>query len=443
METLRRGTPAGWKFNPLELDKLFNNPGLLLSKTRDRVGDPFTVWSPGQSITLTGTAAGARAIFSANPKTFSAFGNDVLSPFLGDASLIVLSGDRHKEERRLLMPPLHGDRMRIYGAIIQDAARTHLSRIANGAVFSALTLAQDVTLDIIIRAVFGVDDAHQVAEVRDAITVKLDASTPWLMFFPALRRPMFGVGPWDHFLKADANARRLLHRTIEAKRTSTTRGADILSLLLDARHEDGSPLPDDDIVDELITLLFAGHETTAITLAWAMYWLHAKPELLERLNAELAAAGALASTDEIAKLPFLSAFVDETLRIHPIVPLVPRILEQDFELGGWLLPKGSAIGVSVMLLHQNPDIYPNPTEFNPDRFLGKTFSPFEYAPFGGGARRCIGAAFALYEAKLVLAEWLRAGTYSLVDTARPLLERRNITLAPRGGVPMRRESSSI
>lgn len=442
METLRRGTPAGWKFNPLELDKLFNNPGLLLSETRDRVGDPFTVWSPGQSITLTGTPAGARAIFSANPKTFSAFGSGVLSPFLGDASLIVLSGDRHKEERRLLMPPLHGDRMRIYGAIIQDAARTHLSRIANGAVFSALTLAQDVTLDIIIRAVFGVDDAHQVAELRDAITAKLEASTPWLMFFPALRRPMFGVGPWDHFLKVDANARRLLQRTIEAKRTSTTRGADILSLLLDARHEDGSPMPDDDIVDELITLLFAGHETTAITLAWAMYWLHAKPELLERLNAELAAAGALASTDEIAKLPFLSAFVDETLRIHPIVPLVPRILEQDFELGGWLLPKGSAIGVSVMLLHQNPDIYPNPTEFNPDRFLGKTFSPFEYAPFGGGARRCIGAAFAHYEAKLVLSEWLRAGTYSLIDTARPLLERRNITLAPRGGVPLRRVTTS-
>jgi cytochrome P450 len=202
-------------------------------------------------------------------------------------------------------------------------------------------------------------------------------------------------------------------------------------------------MPDDDIVDELITLLFAGHETTAITLAWAMYWLHAKPELLERLNAELAAAGALASTDEIAKLPFLSAIVDETLRIHPIVPLVPRILEQDFELGGWLLPKGSAIGVSVMLLHQNPDTYPNPTEFNPDRFLGKTFSPFEYAPFGGGARRCIGAAFALYEAKLVLAEWLRAGTYSLMDTARPLLERRNITLAPRGGVPLRRVSTLI
>ena len=174
-----------------------------------------------------------------------------------------------------------------------------------------------------------------------------------------------------------------------------------------------------------------------------MYWLHAKPELLERLNAELAAAGKSASTDEIAKLPYLSAFVDETLRIHPVVPLVPRILELDFELGGWLLPKGSAIGVSVMLLHQNPDIYPNPTEFSPDRFLGKTFSPFEYAPFGGGARRCIGAAFAHYEAKLVLAEWLRAGTYSLVDTARPLLERRNITLAPRGGVPMRRETTVI
>jgi cytochrome P450 len=121
---------------------------------------------------------------------------------------------------------------------------------------------------------------------------------------------------------------------------------------------------------------------------------------------------------------------------------VPRILEQDFELGGWLLPKGSAIGVSVMLLHQNPDIYPNPTEFNPDRFLGKTLSPFEYAPFGGGARRCIGAAFALYEAKLVLAEWLRAGTYSLQDTARPRLERRNITLAPRGGVMMRRATQS-
>lgn len=441
MEALRPGLPAGWKFNPFELDKLFNNPGQLLSETRDRVGDPFTVWSPGQSITLTSTPAGARAIFSANPKTFSAFGKDVLSPFLGDASLIVLSGDRHKEERRLLMPPLHGDRMRIYGGIIQDAARAHLSQIANGTVFSALSLAQDVTLDIIIQAVFGVHDAREVGEVRDAITEKLEASTPWLMFFPALRRPMFGVGPWDHFQRADHRARMLLHRTIEAKRSSNTRGADILSLLLDAHHEDGSRMPDDDIIDELITLLFAGHETTAITLAWAMYWLHAKPELHERLMCELDAAGSDTSPDEIVKLPFLSAFLDETLRIHPVVPLVPRILEQDFELGSWLIPRGSAIGVSVMLLHQNPDIYPNPTEFIPERFLGKTFSPFDYAPFGGGARRCIGAAFATYEAKLVLVEWLRAGTYSLLDTAPPRLERRNITLAPRGGVMMHRTSS--
>jgi cytochrome P450 len=437
MDPARHGQPPGWRFNPLQLGELFHNPEQLLARTRDQHGDPFSVWSPGKPLILTGTREGAQEIFSADPASFAAYGAEVLAPFLGRQSVLLLSGNSHRAERRLLMPPFHGKRLRAYGEIIRTAARRTVDSLPPGTISPTLALAQDTTLEVIVRAVFGVDQAQRVAEVRSSVEAKLSAITPWIVFFPALRRNLLGIGPWARFERLDTTARRLLHETIASKRNAPP-GEDILSLLLGARHEDGSPMPDDDIVDELMTLLFAGHETTAITLAWAMQLLHSHPDTLERLHRELETVADDTPADTIASLPWLSAVVDETLRIRPVVPLVARTLEREFVLRGWKLPPGTGVGVSILLLHRDPQTYPEPFAFRPERFLDRTFSPFEYAPFGGGARRCIGAAFAQYEAKLVLAEWLRLGKFTLADTATPALERRNVTLAPRGGVPIRR-----
>jgi len=437
MDAPRRGIPPGWRFQPFALPTLFHDPGKLLEATRDRHGDPFSVWSPGQDLVLTGTPDGAKAVFAADPATFEAYGAKILAPILGRSSVLLLSGERHRAERRLLMPPFHGERMRAYGDLIVEIARRHVRSVPVGGVAATFQLGQDVTLDVIIRAVFGVEQADQVRKVRAAVESKLQATTRWLVFFPFLRQRAFGLGPWDRFDRHDAATRALLHETLRDKRERGL-GEDILSLLLAARHEDGSPMPDDDVVDELMTLLFAGHETTAITLAWAMHQIHADPDLLERIRAEIGALPGDAAPDDLARLPWLSAVVDETLRLRPVVPLVARVLAKDFVLRGWELPAGAAVGVSLLLLHHQPDIYPDPFAFRPERFVERTFTPFEYAPFGGGARRCIGAAFAQMEAKLVLATWLREGRFVPVGPAEPRSERRNVTLGPRGGVPMRR-----
>jgi len=335
------------------------------------------------------------------------------------------------------MPPFHGERMRAYGRLIEEAARQRMEAVPVGAVADAFQLAQEVTLDIIIRAVFGVEQADKVRTVRAAVEAKLQATTRWLVFFPFLRRRAFGLGPWDRFDRHDQATRAVLHETLREKRARGL-GEDILSLLLQARHEDGSPMPDDDVVDELTTLLFAGHETTAITLAWAMHQVLANQELLDRLAHERLAIGTDPDPEDLAKLPWLGAVIDETLRLRPIVPLVARVLARDFELRGWTLPAGTAVGVSLLLLHRDPEIHPDPMAFRPERFIGHTPSPFEYAPFGGGARRCIGAAFAQMEAKLVLSTWLSMGRYVRLGAAEPPSERRNVTLGPRGGVPIRR-----
>lgn len=438
MSELRRGIPPGWKFNPFQMGQLLHDPETLLSRTRDQHGDPFSVRVAGQDLVLTTTPDGAKEIFGADPTVFAAYGAELLAPFLGEQSVLLLSGAPHRAERRLLMPPFHGERMRAYGDTIRAAARRTLeTQLPLGATATALDLAQDTTLEVIVRAVFGVDQAERVSHVRAAVEAKLNAITGQLVFFPVLRRSFFGLGPWARFMASERNARRLLHETIDSKRDGS-RGDDILSLLLDARHEDGSPMPDSVMVDELMTLLFAGHETTAITLAWALHLLHTHPDTLARLSTELESIDDNTPSDTIAKLPWLSAVVDETLRIHPVVPVVGRVLLRDFIVRGWELPARTAVGVAILLLHRDPSIYPEPFAFRPERFLDKTFTPFEYAPFGGGARRCIGAAFAQVEAKLVLAEWLRSARFSLVNSGEPGFERRNVTLAPRGGIPVRR-----
>ncbi|HEX3770107.1 MAG TPA: cytochrome P450, partial [Polyangiaceae bacterium] len=213
-------------------------------------------------------------------------------------------------------------------------------------------------------------------------------------------------------------------------------GEDILSLMMAARYDDGSSMTDDEVHDQLLTLLAAGHETTATALAWALYWVHRDPALLRELRGELDALGPDAEPDAVAALELLDAICTETLRLHPIVPDVARKLLAPLTLGEWTIPEGAGVAVVTSLLHGDPKIYPDPDRFDPRRF-GKTKpSPFAYTPFGGGSRRCLGAAFALYEMKLVLATILRDWDLELLDRdVKP--GRQNITIGPRGGVRMR------
>ena len=431
----KRALPPGPRIPLLQTYLYLRDPYTYLAQTRDKYGDPFTADVVNGTVVIVGSPQGAQQVFSADPDTYLPFGTDAVRPLIGENSLLLLSGARHKRERRLLMPAFHGDRMRAYGETIRDVALAAAARWPQGETFVFQETSQWISLEVIIRAVFGVVDPARVDAFRAAILEFVASAAPSLLFFPFLQRSFFGRGPWVRLQKAKQRGHFLLAAELAARRSRPEEtGEDILSLLVRARHEDGSGMTDPEIHDELITLLFAGHETTGIALAWAIYWLLRERTSLERLLAELDAAGERPEPEAIARLPYLDAVVHETLRLYPIAPDAPRLLARPLEVGGYTLPAGACVAVASALLHIRPDLYPDPHRFRPERFLERKFSPFEYTPFGGGHRRCLGAAFATYEMKLVLATLLRNFRLELAEPGEVKPGRRNVVLGPATGV---------
>jgi cytochrome P450 len=400
-----------------------------------RHADPFAVRLPGVGeIVITGHPGGAKDIFTADPAGYETVQSNPIEALLGPGSLILLSGDRHARERRLMVPPFHGDRMRAYGRIIQEVTLSELARLQPGAPITAQELTRAITLQVIVRAVFGVEGEPQRAKMHRAVVAMLDAYSPPLMLVPALRRAIAGRGPWVRFVRAREAFDRLLLAEVARRRAGAVAGQDdILSLLVGLRYEDGAALSDSDLLDELRTLLVAGHETTATVLSWALHYLHRHPEIAERLRAELAPLGASPAPEVVAQLPYLGAVASEALRLHPVVPIVLRRLRAPLELRGKRVEAGTNVAVAVSLLHEREEVWEQPARFWPERFLGRKYSPFEYAPFGGGHRRCLGAAFAAYELRLVLGTLMARARFSRRGaTARrsPRSVLRGITAAP-------------
>lgn len=427
--------PPGSKLSLLQTYRYTRNAYEYLAGERAKHGDPFTVYAVNGAVVLTGDPAKVQQIYSADPDTFSPFGPEVARPMFGDNSMLLLSGERHRKERRLLMPAFHGERMRAYGETIRDAAHAAAAAWPKGQPFIFQDSSQWISLEVIIRAVFGVVEPARVEAVRAAILELVAATVPSLLFFPFLQRELFGRGPWARFQRARRRLDLLIATELAARRSRPEEDRpDILARMLAARHDDGAGMSDAEIHDELLTLLFASHETTGIALAWAIYWLHRHPETLEKLLAELDAAGERPEPEVLARLPYLDAVVHEALRLYPIVPDSPRLLARPFELAGYTLPAGVGVGVATALLHTRPDLYPEPSRFRPERFEQRRFSPFEYTPFGGGHRRCLGAAFATYEMKIVLATLLRSYRLTLSEPRDVKPGRRNVVLGPATGV---------
>ncbi len=412
------------------------DPYTYLNEARSRYGDPFKSWLAGQRIVLTGEPEHIKQILSADYETIASFNPGHLTPLLGEGSLILIDSQRHARERRLLSPPLHGARMRSYARIIHDSALQRARAWPLSQPFVMQHTTQAISLDVIVKAVFGVQDPERVATFERTLLAATDAIWPPSILIRFLQTDLGPLTPWAKFARSKQAATDLVHSEIAARRLAATGGDDILQLMLDARYEDGGAMTDQQIHDELFTLLVAGHETTAIALAWAMYWLHRNPATLQRLREELATLGDDPDPEAIARLPYLEAVCHETLRLFPILPLVPRTVIKDMQLGPYTVPAGLNVGFCPAIVHRNPDIYPDPDTFKPERWLARKFTPFEFIPFGGGLRRCIGAAFALYEMKLVLAALLPTHRFSLLDDREIRPQRRNLTLGPRGGIRM-------
>ncbi len=400
-------------------------------RARARWGDTWTVPGIYGTIVITTDPELARVVFQAPADELDPFAPEALSPAVGEASVFALGGARHREERRLLMPPFHGERMRAYGEMMRGVARRHASRWRSDRPVVLHEALNAVSSEIIVRCVFGVSDDAAVERSAGQVRRFVDTVLPSGLFFPAVRTRWNPA--WRRFTRERLRTRSLLGGEIDSRAESGERGDDILSMLLSATYEDGTSMGREALIDELMTLLLAGHETVTIAMTWALYWLERHPEHALRLDAELAGSG---DDPGSAALPWLDAVCRESLRVHPVVPDVIRTLRNPLSLGPWTIPAGHSVGVGITGIHQREDLYPEPFTFRPDRFLERSYGPHEYLPFGGGVRRCVGAAFAMFEMKQVLSVLFRTFAFRRVSDrpARPV--RRNVTMAPRGGVPM-------
>lgn len=407
----------------------------MVSMAREH-GDPLTF--PGAPpLVCAGTPAGIKAIYTVDPDHVEPLNAD-FGEFIGHRSLLLLAGAEHRRARKLMAPPFHGSRMRAYGEAMCRLAGRHSAQWQRGQVVPMLATLQKISLDVILQAVFGVTDPGRMAALGRLLLAITEGLSPLLAVFPALRREFGGIGPYAAYSRRRRELHAQLDALIAAGRTAGPR-PDILSLLLAARDEDGQPMTDAAIRDQLVLLVFAGHETTAIAMAWACYALH-RPEnapALARLRDELAALGPDAGPEALEELPWLEAVCQETLRRYPLAPAPnPRRLLRPLELEGYTLPAGTGVAAAIGVAHFREEVYPEPLRFRPERFLERSYSPFEFLPFGGGARRCLGAAMATHEMKLVLGALL--GRFRLrLESLRPDRGRvRAANAGPAHGVRM-------
>jgi cytochrome P450 len=406
-------------------------PDKFLEDAWRKRGDYFTLRPGGDRIiVVTVDPAAVERVFKGDPDLLHAGeANVILEPILGSRSVLLLDGGEHLRHRRMMLPPFHGERMRGYGELMAEVAERHVAGWPRGRRFEVLPSTQAITLEVIMRAVLGIEDPEHLERVGPPLRRILDAvASPRRM----LALTVFGerggrLSPWQRFMKMREEADAVIYEEIRTRRAepSAADGEDIFSMLLAARDEEGNDLSDDELRDELMTLLVAGHETTATALAWTLERLSRHPEVLDRLT------GASSNGDGD---DYTDAVVKESLRLRPVIPAVARRLKEDMEFGGYDLPAGVHIAPNIYLLHRRPDLYPEPEAFRPERFLGDDApGPYEWIPVGGGIRRCLGASFAQYEMRVVLRTILEQVRLRPATGEPERITRRAITLAPSKG----------
>jgi cytochrome P450 len=388
-------------------------------RLRERYGDVFTVSFPDfRKVVYLAEPSLVRELFTGDPAQLHAgeANATLLEPAVGPSSVLTLDGDEHMRQRKLLLPPFHGKAVERYRDIIRAAARRDLATWPVGEPFGIRPHTQSITLEVILRAVYGLDDparfrrAHQVV---DTFATRSDA-----LLLPSFmhrgRR-----GPWGRFIRSREALDELVYEEIALRRAESNGDMrdDVLSLLMRAQHEDGSPLTDRELRDELVTVVGAGHETTATALAWAVERLVRHPEAMERLRADEDGA-------------YTDAVIHETLRTRPVIVDVARKLTAPLRIAGHDLPAGTLVLASITSVHARADVYPEPEAFRPERFVDDGPGTYTWIPFGGGVRRCLGAAFAQEEMRIVLRE-IAARAELLPADPRPERPRmRNVTIAP-------------
>ncbi|HWO23501.1 MAG TPA: cytochrome P450 [Kofleriaceae bacterium] len=399
----------------------------------EEYGDPFTAPTVFGPQVITADPEVVEAVFAADPATFAATGAAQLGPVMGQSSVMLQDGERHRAARKLLAPPFHRAAIERLGEAIADVARHRIGALPRGRAFDIHDVMREITSDVIVRIVFGATEARAARALTAQLYDVASTLKPTFLLVPALRRRLGGLSAWARFQRACERSQVLVGELIAARRDAPP-GPDLLGILLGARDAAGEPLSEREVWEQLMTFFMAGHDTTASALAWAVQLVHRDPQVRDRLRAEVAGVAGATDAAALAALPYLEAVCLETLRLCPIAPYIARDLRRPFPVGGYELPAGATIAISIIGIHRRPELYPDPARFDPERFLGKSYPPSQFLPFGGGARRCLGAALAMLEMKLVLGVVMQAPPLRLIGDPAIRAAVRNTTVGPRGGV---------
>jgi cytochrome P450 family 135 len=410
-----------WAFRPLPF----------IQECRERYGESFSVKFLGfeRPMVMISDPAAIKALYTERAHGLPPGRNIVLEPVLGSKSVLLLEGAEHLARRKVMLPPFHGERMRAYEPVVEEIVGAEIDSWPLDREFPIHSRMQAVTLEVILRVVFGVSEGPRLDRLREMLaTVLNETASPTAQLVGLATRRFGGRGPWARFEgQLKAVDKLLLAEIAEHRgRPDLEQRDDVLSMLMQARFEDGEGMSDTELRDQLMTLLLAGHETTATALAWSFDLLLRHPGPLRRLRDSLEAG-----EDE-----YLRATISESLRLRPVVPLAGRRLATELEADGLSLPAGTDVTPAIWLAHTRADVYPEPFAFRPERFLDDAPDTYAWIPFGGGVRRCLGASFAEFEMRIALREVL---TRCELRKASPLPEktgRRNITLSPRDGTPV-------
>ncbi len=428
--------PPGPRTPPLiQAVQLRARPLAYLDACARRYGDVFTAGgSDASPHVYVSSPSVIQEMLAAEHSLFEPFRQDAAARFLfGEGSMVFRDGEGHQRERRLLTPPFHGERLRTNAATIAGTTCDVVDDWRTGEPFFVGPAMREITLRVIFRMLFSADESERLQRLRHLFSSLMKSlNSPWrLALFRLSARIPLPLRRWRSVAATKEEIDRLIYEEIRERRArGRCASDDVLTLLISADNAAGPPLTDQEIHDEVVTLLFAGHETTASALAWALYRLHRSPVVREKLCRELETQAALIDPIEISRLPYLAAVCQETLRLNPPCMSALRVLKAPLTLARYGFATGTTLIISIYLTHRRPDLYPQPDAFEPERFLGRKFSLYEYLPFGGGHRFCLGNSLALFEMKLVLATILSRWDLALADRRAVKHGRRMLTAGP-------------
>lgn len=431
--TLAATFPETILLNPLQQWRFFSQPRAMHDWLRERYGGLVSLHFQGRDFAGVLTAEGARQVFTANPDNYDAFWKESFAGLIGEGNLWVLIREKHRRERQLFSPAVHANHFRSYGSTIRDIARSHIMKWRAGQTVRAIDTTLVISLDVIMRLVFGVEENEFMQEGHDVFEGIRHNAHPLIVFFPALQKPWFPL--WQRYARSRDKVYDWMDRYLTVRRARSTPSMDVLEMLMNACDEHGNPYSDEFIRYELNAVLTAGHETTGVALGWALYELARHPEVVAKLRAELQAAGLESDLGLILTLPYLDAVCKETIRLHPILSECARVPIEPMEILGRTIQAGQALVISIVAIHHDPSVYPEPDRFLPERFIDRTYNIFEFMPFGGGHRRCLGAGLAEYTMRLSLAEMVRQWDFE--PAGLDYDARLNVAMGPKHGIPLR------